>query len=163
MSYPHRHSLFAGQMPRDESETFLSPLSTLEQTLADYRLAGLTTGPQIMAHLKPLLRERGVKTAADLAKIPDGHPVRIAGHVIVRQRPGSAGGFVFLTLEDETGLANAVLTPNQVERFRIPLHGASLLKIAGPLQHVDGVIHVRLRDLAPLDLSAALPPERTYR
>ena len=138
-------------------------MGAIEQTLADYRLAGLTTGPQIMAHLRPALRERGLRTAVELADLADGEPVRIAGHVIVRQRPGSARGFVFLTLEDETGLANAVLTPDQVERFRVPLHGASLLEIAGPLQHVDGVIHVRLRHLAPLDLRGALPPERSYR
>jgi len=158
-----RHSLFSGQMPPGDVEPCLSPLSALEQTLADYRLAGLTTGPQIMNHLRPALHKRGFKTAADLTGIPDGQPVRLAGHVIVRQRPGSAGGFVFLTLEDETGLANAVLTPDQVERFRVPLQAASLLEIAGPLQHVDGVIHVRLRHLAPLDLSASLPPERSYR
>lgn len=158
-----RHSLFAGHMPRNESAPILSPLSDLEQTLADYRLAGLTTGPQIMKHVRPNLKKRGFKTAAELSHLPDRQAVQIAGHVIVRQRPSSAGGFVFLTLEDETGLANVVLTPKQVERFRIPLHSARLLEVAGPLQHAEGVIHLRLRDLAPLDLNASLPSERSYR
>ena len=158
-----RQSLFAGQMPADDVAPCLSPLSALEQTLADYRLAGITTGPQIMNHLRPVLEERGLQRAADLKQIPDGQPVRLAGHVIVRQRPGSAGGFVFLTLEDETGMANAVLTPDQVERFRIPLHAASLLEVEGPLQHADDVIHIRVRHLIPLDLRASLPSERSYR
>jgi error-prone DNA polymerase len=93
--------------------------------------------------------------------------------VIVRQRPGSAKGFLFLTLEDETGLANAILTPKQVARFRVPLHASALLEIAGPVQHVDGVVHVKLRQLAPLALQAEdgaaahaaadVPEGRSYR
>jgi error-prone DNA polymerase len=156
-------SLFAGHMPRDEGESPLEELSPLETTLADYRIAGLTTGPQIMTHLRPALRERGILTAAELQGVPDGTFVRTAGHVIVRQRPGSAKGFLFVTLEDETGLANAIMTPKQVERFRTPLHASNLLEIAGPLQNVDGVIHVKLRQLAPLDLAGVLPPSRSYR
>jgi error-prone DNA polymerase len=145
-------SLFAGHGTRDTSEPGLSALSPLEETLADYRLAGLTTGPQIMAHLRPALRARGLLTAADLTHTANGTPVHTAGHVIVRQRPGSAKGFLFLTLEDETGLSNAIVTPDQAERFRVPLNAASLVEIRGPLQSVDGVIHVKLRHLAPLDL-----------
>jgi error-prone DNA polymerase len=150
-------------MPREEGESPLEELSPLETTLADYRIAGLTTGPQIMTHLRPALRERGILTAAELQGVPDGTFVRTAGHVIVRQRPGSAKGFLFVTLEDETGLANAIMTSKQVERFRTPLHASNLLEIAGPLQNVDGVIHVKLRQLAPLDLAGVLPPSRSYR
>jgi error-prone DNA polymerase len=83
--------------------------------------------------------------------------------VIVRQRPGSANGFCFLTLEDETGTSNAVLTPRVFERFRAPLHAAPLVELAGPIQKVDGVLHVRVRELAPLDASGALPPSHDYR
>jgi error-prone DNA polymerase len=158
-----RGSLFAGHMPRDEGTSPLEELSPLETTLADYRIAGLTTGPQIMTHLRPGLRERGILAAAELKNVPDGAFVRTAGHVIVRQRPGSAKGFLFVTLEDETGLANAILTPKQVERFRAPLHASNLLEIAGPVQNVDGVIHVKLRQLVPLDLGAILPASRSYR
>jgi error-prone DNA polymerase len=159
-------SLFAGQMPDESPETGqvrLDEMNDLETTLADYRLAGLTTGPQIMAHLRPVLRQRGILSAADLRDVPDGRSVRTAGHVIVRQRPGSAKGFLFLTLEDETGLSNAVLTPKISKRFRGPLHASALLEIAGPIQNVDGVIHVRLQHLAPLDTTGHLPPGRSYR
>ncbi len=152
-------SLFAGQGSRNPAEPGLAGLSALEETLADYRLSGLTPGPQIMAHLRPALRARGVLTAAELARTPHGTPVHTAGHIIVRQRPGSAKGFLFLTLEDETGLSNAIVTPDQAERFRVPLNAASLVEIRGPLQSVDGVIHVKLRHLAPLNLQAMAPKE----
>ena len=89
----------------------LRPLSALEETLADYRLAGLTTGVHVMAHLRERLDREGILSAAQLREMPDGAFVRTAGHAIVRQRPGSAKGFCFVALEDETGLANAVLTP----------------------------------------------------
>ena len=146
------------------SRTALPPMTRIEETLADYRLSGLTTGVHVMAHLRAALDRRGITPAARLREIPDGTWVRSAGHAIVRQRPGSAKGFCFVTLEDETGLSNAVLTPDIAKRFRIPLHQASLLEIAGPLQRVDGVIHVRAREVLPLDLRAAkLPASHDYR
>ena len=101
--------------------------------------------------------------AAELRELPDGRFVRTAGHCIVRQRPGSAKGFCFLTLEDETGTSNAVLTPQVFRRFRVALHGAALVEVAGPLQHVDGVIHVRVRELRALSAGAALPRSHDYR
>ena len=86
--------------------------------------------------------------AAALREVPDGRFVRTAGHAIVRQRPGTAKGFCFLTLEDETGTCNAVLTPRIFQRFRVPLHTSVRdPEIAGPVQNVDGVIHVRVREL----------------
>ncbi len=141
----------------------LHPMSEVETTLADYRRSGLTTGPQLLAHFRRELRGRGIVAAADLRGVPNGRWVRTAGHVIVRQRPGSAKGFVFLTLEDETGLSNAVVTPPVFERFRVPMHAHALLEVAGPIQNVDGVIHVRLAELKPLELRVPLPPSRSYR
>lgn len=116
-----------------------------------------------MAHLRPALAKRGLVTANEIPNLPDGRPVRTAGHMIVRQRPGSAKGFLFLTLEDETGLSNAILTPAIAKRFRVPLHGSVLVEIAGPLQNVHGVTHVKVRHLAKLDAADALPPTRSYR
>ena len=136
----------------------LEPMDALDETLADYRLSGLTTDVHLMGHLREGLERRGVLSAAQLRETPDGAWVRVAGHAIVRQRPGSAKGFCFVTLEDETGLSNAVLTPDISARFRVPLHQASLLEIAGPLQRVDGVIHVRAREIVPVDLSEARVP-----
>jgi len=163
-------SLFAGRAiarsasASTPSQSPLPPMTEVEETLADYRLSGLTTGVHLMAHLRERLERRGILPAAKLREIPDGTFVRTAGHAIVRQRPGSAKGYCFVTLEDETGLSNAVLTPDIAKRFRIPLHQASLLEIAGPLQRVDGVIHVRAREIAPLDLEAEkLPASHDYR
>jgi error-prone DNA polymerase len=159
-------SLFVGRAAGQEdppASSGLTAMTPVETTLADYRRAGLTTGPQLLAHFRHELRRRGLLTAAELREVADGRFVRTAGHVIVRQRPGSAKGFVFLTLEDETGLSNAVVTPPVFERFRAPMHAHALLEVAGPIQNVDGVIHVRLSDLRPLELREHLPPSRSYR
>ena len=151
-------SLFAGiPPPGAEVPSPLEELTPLEITLADYRSTGLTTGPHVMAHLRPALAQRGVLSARELRDAPNGRFVRVAGHVIVRQRPGSAKGFCFVTLEDETGTLNGVFTPDQFERLRGPLHAAPLLELAGPVQNVDGVIHVRVREVRPL---AALPAKQ---
>jgi error-prone DNA polymerase len=155
-------SLFAGVAPA-AAPSPLPEMTALEDALADYRRSGVTTGPHLMSFLRPALARRGVLRTAELRGLPDGRFVRTAGHCIVRQRPGSAKGFCFLTLEDETGTANAVLTPRAFRRFRVPLHGASLLEVAGPLQHVDGVIHVRVRELRPLAPAAELPRGHDYR
>lgn len=142
-------SLFAG-VAAPAGPSPLPEMSPFEETAADYRGSGITTGPHVMIHLRERLRARGVLSAAELRDVPDGRFVRTAGHVIVRQRPGSAKGFCFLTLEDETGISNAILTPRFFRRFRTPLHAASIVEIAGPLQNVDGVIHLRVRELAAL-------------
>ena len=155
-------SLFAGTSPPDDVSP-LPELTPFEQTLADYRCSGMTLGPHVMSHLRAALRQRGLFTAEELRHVANGRFVHTAGFVIVRQRPGSAGGFCFLTLEDETGTSNAVLTPQEFKRFRIPLHTASIVELSGPLQNVDGVIHVRVRNLTPLIPRQDLPPSHDYR
>ncbi len=157
-----RGSLFAGVAPAAGASP-LTEMTPLETTLADYRASGLTTGPQVMTHLRAGLRRRGVLATGELRSAHDGRFVRVAGHVIVRQRPVSAKGFCFLTLEDETGTANAVLTPRQFQRFRARLHLSPLLEIAGPLQSEEGVIHVRVRELRPIPLPESLPRSHDYR
>ena len=155
-------SLFAG-VPPPSADSPLPEMSPIEETLADYRRSGLTTGPHVMSFLRPRLAARGVLRASDLRDVPDGRFVRTAGHCIVRQRPSSAKGFCFLTLEDETGTSNAVLTPRIFRRFRMALHSAAIVEVAGPIQHVDGVIHVRVRELRALAAGAALPRSHDYR
>ncbi len=143
------NSLFAGTAPR-RTRSPLPEMSAFEETAADYRTTGITTGPHVMIHLRERLKARGVLSAAELRRVPDGRFVRTAGHVIVRQRPGSAKGFCFLTLEDETGTSNAILTPYWFRRFRTPLHAASIVEIAGPIQNQSGVIHLRVKEMHAL-------------
>jgi error-prone DNA polymerase len=154
-------SLFAGVSPPSNPSP-LVPMSRLEATLADYQHSGLTPGAHVVSHLRPELERRGVLPAKALRGIPNGRFVRTAGHAIVRQRPGTAKGFCFLTLEDETGTSNAVLTPDIFKRFRIPLHTAAILEIAGPIQNVDDVIHVRVRELRPLVPRGDLPRSHDF-
>ena len=157
-----RDPLLTGVAPSPGASP-LPELSALEATLVDYARSGLTTGVHLLAHLRPELEARGVLAAADLRRVPDGRRVRTAGHVIVRQRPGTAKGFCFLTLEDETGTANAVLTPRQFGRFRRELHMAAVLEVEGPIQNVEGVIHVKAQALRPLIPRGGLPREHNYR
>lgn len=120
-------------------------MSPLERTLADYKGTGLTTGPHLLRHLREELNDAGITRACDLPRAKDGQWAKVAGLVIVRQRPGTAKGFCFLTLEDETGICNAVVVPDMFQKHRALIHTSSLLLVEGPLQIVDNVIHVRAR------------------
>jgi error-prone DNA polymerase len=103
-----------------------------------------------MALRRPALAAAGVTPAAALGQGRDGAPVRVAGSVIVRQRPGTARGFVFLSLEDETGIANVVVAPWLFTRHRLILVSEPFLLVEGILQVQDGVVSVRARRVAPL-------------
>jgi error-prone DNA polymerase len=157
----HGGGLLAGVASASPSP--LPEMSELERTLADYRGSGITTGPQLMAHFREELRRRGILAAKELRRVPDGRWVRTAGVVIVRQRPGTAKGILFLTLEDETGMSNAIVMPDVFLRNRALVHTAGLLVVEGPLQSQDGVIHVRARRFHRLDEPDAVPPSRDFR
>lgn len=139
-------------------------MSPIEELLADYAATGLTTEPHLLAQLRPDLDKKGVLSVARLQKAAAGAEVHVAGAVIVRQRPPAAGGFCFLTLEDETGLGNALLTPKIYQRFRRVLQQNSLLLLAGRVQSQDGVVHLRITAMEPLGLasSTVLPPSHDY-
>jgi error-prone DNA polymerase len=137
-------------------------MTPLEETAADYAATSLTTGPHVMAHFRAELAATGVFATRDLARQPDGAAVRVAGHVIVRQRPGTAKGMCFLTLEDETGTANAFLTPPLYERFRVLLNTSPLVEVAGRLEQRDDVTHVRVNALRRLDTVPLLPEGHDY-
>jgi error-prone DNA polymerase len=157
-----KRGLLAGAAVPGDSP--LPEMSAWERTVADYRGTGLTTGDHLMAHLRPALRRRGVLSAAELRHVPDKRWVRVGGAVIVRQRPGTARGFLFLTLEDETGTSNAVVVPDLFQRHRALLQTTALLLVEGPVQNVDGVIHVRARRFARLDGDPdCLPASRDFR
>jgi error-prone DNA polymerase len=140
----------------------LPAMSPLEETLADYASMGLTTGPHVMAHLRPALRTRRVIPSADVRSVPHGRYVRVAGHVIVRQRPGTAKGMLFLTLEDETGTCNVAVRPDVFRAHRRVLHTARLLCVEGPLESVDGVIHVLGRAFEEITLAGPAPPSHDF-
>ena len=143
----------------------MSPLPSMtayDETAADYTTTSLTVGPHVMSYLRSELTARGVHAAADLEHIRDGAAVRVAGHVIVRQRPGTAKGMCFLTLEDETGTANAFLTPPLYERWRVLLNTSALLEVQGLLEHREGVTHVRALRLRRLQAPDRMPVGHNY-
>jgi error-prone DNA polymerase len=121
----------------------LAPMNTEERLWADYRGTGLTVGKHPMAYRRAEMNGLGVVRAIDLAKVSHGRLVRIAGSVIVRQRPGTANGFVFLSMEDETGIMNAIVTPDTFDRYKFQVLGEPFLLIDGVLQNQDGVISVK--------------------
>ena len=123
-----------------------------EQVVEDYASLGLTLKRHPLAFLRRELAGEGLVTAADLARLPVDSRLAIAGIVLIRQRPGSANGVVFITIEDETGIANLIIWPAILERFRRAALGATLLRCTGKLQREQSVIHVvaeRLADMTP--------------
>jgi error-prone DNA polymerase len=136
----------------DEERKPLQSMTTDERLVADYAGVGLTTGPHPMAYHRAALREEGIFSAMELTEQANHRLVRIAGCVIARQRPGTAKGFVFLSLEDESGIANIVLTPDIFERDRMIVTRSRFLLIEGTLQNRDGVVHVKAQRIEPLDM-----------
>ena len=133
----------------------LARMTTEERLWADYRGTGMTVGRHPMAYRRAEMNARGVTRASDLAHVPNGRLVRIAGSVIVRQRPGTAKGFVFLSMEDETGIMNAIITPATFDRYKFAVLGEPFLEIFGVLQNLDGVISVKAARIAGLREGAA--------
>jgi len=132
----------------DPTELPLAPMTMAERVCADYETMNLTTGP----HPMKLLRENlpNIWRATDLVHARHGATVQIAGNVICRQRPGTAKGFVFISLEDETGVSNAIVDPNLFERFRLLITEEAFLLIKGEVQNSDGVVLIKTRDIKPL-------------
>jgi len=108
-----------------------------------------------MAHRREEMNALGVVPATRLQRVRDGSIVRIAGAVIVRQRPGTAKGFVFLSMEDETGVMNAIVTPAVYDRYKVEVLSETYLLIDGVLQNLDGVISVKAGRIVPLRAGAA--------
>jgi error-prone DNA polymerase len=135
--------------------TRLPPMSAVEITEADYRVTGVSLNGHPMRHLRALLAPNGVRTAdALLRRGRDGERVACAGLVICRQRPGTAKGFVFLTLEDETGYVNVVVTPRRFERQALLIAMTPLLLVRGTLQVEQGVVNLRGERFRALDATA---------
>ena len=127
----------------DEAPSPLQQMRTEERLVADYAGTGLTTGHHPMAYRRAALRQHGILSAMELRDRPNGTYVIAAGCVIARQRPGTALGFIFLSMEDETGISNVIIHPDLYERERLVVTRGKFLCVQGRLQNTDGVIHVK--------------------
>jgi error-prone DNA polymerase len=144
--------LLRGIADREQNMMPLAAMTTDERLSADFSGIGLTTGPHPFAYQRGSLRTMGCVAAADLVHCAQNTMIHIAGCVIARQRPGTAKGFVFLSLEDETGIANIILTPDLFERERLTVTHHRFLHIHGLLQNNDGVVHVKAKAIVPFQM-----------
>jgi error-prone DNA polymerase len=143
--------LLAGIEP-EQQQCPVEPMSPVERLNADIHGTRLSVGRHPLSYARQWLRERKVLPAAALAGTRNGAVVRVAGCVIARQRPGTAKGFVFLSMEDETGIANVIIDPDVFERCKGTVVGSSYLIIAGVLQNLDGVVSVKAQAAEALNL-----------
>ena len=138
---------------RREPDFALPPMPPGEHVVNDYRYLGLSLKAHPLSFLREALAARRIIPAERLRDTPNGRRVTVAGLVITRQRPGTASGVIFLTLEDETGIANGIVWPKVFERFRPVVLGARLIALTGKVQSASGVIHViadTIEDLTPM-------------
>lgn len=157
----------AGPLLADLPDTAPSPLpemAAIDETLADFAHAGLTVGAHPVRYLRPRLATLGVVPAAELGRRRDGERLKTAGSVIVRQRPGTAAGILFLTLEDETGMSQAIVKPELLQENRRLVVGEPGLVVEGLLQKRDGTVSVRAERFWPLsEYALQAPPPPTHR
>lgn len=140
-------------MPELEPDAALPAMPPGEEIVADYRHLHLSLKAHPVSFLRHELERRGILRHELLPAIASGRRVTVAGLVLVRQRPGSANGVIFMTLEDETGIANTIVWPRTFETFRPVVIGARLISVTGKLQNEKSVIHVvadDINDLTPL-------------
>ncbi|HEX7254134.1 MAG TPA: error-prone DNA polymerase [Thermoanaerobaculia bacterium] len=135
----------------------LPEMTPQEETAADYETSQMTTGPHLIQHWRKKLDACGILSASELLRRPDGERVKTAGAVIVRQRPGTAKGFVFLTLEDETGLCQAIVRPDLFKENRRVVVGSGSLVVEGRLQKQDGTLSVKAERFWTLSELEAVP------
>ena len=131
----------------------LAQMNTEERLSADYSGTGLTVGKHPLHYRRKELREKKVLSAEELRNYQHGQFVRAAGCVIARQRPGTAKGFIFISMEDETGIANVIITPDLYEKERVVVTRSKFILVEGALQNQDGVIHVKATKIRPLEFA----------
>ncbi len=146
--------LLEGIVERDTTSP-LAQMETEERIVADYRGTGLTTGPHPMFYRRAEMREQNIKSAAELREMANGNKATVAGSVITRQRPGTAKGLIFLTLEDESGNSNIIVMPDVYEKYRRAVLEPTFVRVSGTVQNQDGIVHLRAEHIAPLLVSAA--------
>ena len=141
----------AAPEPGREPEVVLPPCPMSEEVALDYRALSLSLKDHPMALLRRRLSEEGYVASSQLAALPRGRRVKTAGVVITRQRPGTASGVIFITLEDETGNANLIVWPKIFDRFRRAVLQATVMAVSGPIQREGEVIHVLAERIWSLD------------
>jgi len=148
-----------GPLLRDVIEAdAVSPLYKMEieeRLIADYYGTGMTIGPHPMAYRRTALKKMGICSAAELRQLPHGKAAVVAGCVITRQRPGTAKGLIFLTLEDETGNANIIVMPHVYSSNPIVVLNERFVKVKGTVQNQDGIVHLKAQKILPLHVTAA--------
>src|SRR5713101_8095276 len=143
------------ELPEMDGDSPLAAMTDEERLVADFRATGLTVGPHPMQYRRSEMKRMGIYRASDLAHLPNGRRLRIGGCVIARQRPGTAKGMMFMSLEDETGIANAIVAPDLLQKNRVLLISERFLMIEGILQNQDNVIHIRAEKVLPLRVTRA--------
>jgi error-prone DNA polymerase len=133
----------------------LAQMDTEERLVSDYHGTGLTTGPHPMFYRRAEMRNLNIKSAAELRAMKHGRTATVAGAVITRQRPGTASGLIFLTLEDETGYANVIVMPHVYEKYRQVVLEPRFVRVTGIVQNQDGIVHLRAEHVESLAISAA--------
>ncbi len=141
-------------LPEQDEESPLVQMTLDERLTADFHGTGVTVGPHPMAYHRAALSRIGIVCSSDLAKLRDGRKTRIAGCVVARQRPGTAKGFVFLSLEDETGISNAIVTPSVYEQYRRLVTYEKFLIVEGKLQNQENVVSVKADIVRSLEINA---------
>jgi error-prone DNA polymerase len=141
------------ELPERDEESPLARMTVDERLAADFRGTGVTVGPHPMAYHRDALSRMGIVCSKELQNLKHGRKTRIAGCVIARQRPGTAKGFVFLSLEDETGISNAIVTPAVYEQYRRVVTYGKFLLIEGKLQNQENVVSVKADVVRPLEVS----------
>ena len=143
------------ELPEPDAQSPLEVMNHEERLVADFHGTGLTIGPHPMQYRRAEMKKLGIYRASDLPQIPNGRRLRVGGCVIARQRPGTAKGMMFLSLEDETGIANAIIAPGLLQKNRVLLISERFLMVEGILQNQDNVIHIRAKKVMPLRVTQA--------
>jgi error-prone DNA polymerase len=137
------------------AESPLARMNTEERLVSDFHGTGMTTGPHPMAYQRENISRMEIRSAIEIAKLPDGKEAAVAGCVITRQRPGTAKGLIFMTLEDETGTARVIIKPDFYEKNRIVVLHEKFVQVYGTVQNRDGVVNIIAKRISPLEISAA--------
>jgi len=157
-----RRPPLAQAMQPDPGVSPLPEMSLVERYVADYQGASVTVGRHPLALRRAELAARGILSAAELARARDRSRVRTAGVVIVRQRPGTAKGMCFATMEDETGFANLAIIPDRFAAQRAVITTHALLEVEGIVQNRDGVVTLLAETCRPLSVVVPVNPSRDF-